>query len=312
MGKKNVAGTLNAISKKSEQFHQTYFQGLSFWQIARFSLRKALSEPLQTRSAAISFNVFLSIFPLIIVFSQLIALFPVKTVESTLYGLLRQGMPDSSYRFLMDIVKSITSLKTRTGGIVSVGFLMTLIFASNGINALISAFARKDFKLKRQTFIVRRFTAIYITLLLMLLMLVTISILIFGQLYINKFLSAIYMISSVTYLILSLFKWTIIFLLVLNIVSVIYYLAPPVKHSWSYFSGGSMLTTLLIIVASYVFSYYIQLVQSFNALYGSLGAIIVLMLWIYINCLLLLVGYELNVALALRTERLKAKEKKQT
>lgn len=233
--------------------------------------------------------------------SQLLAFLPIGTIETTIYELLRDSMPPSAYFLLMDIIDSITSVENNSSGIISLGSILALIFASNGVHSLITEFGKNEISttqvVKKQNYFQQRWIAMQITLLLVLILLLTVAVLIIGEIYLDRFLETIYVISQFSYYILALFKWLMVLLLVLNLVSSIYFWAPQVKHKWSYFSVGSMTATLLIILSSYLFTYYTVHFSSYNLLYGSIGALMIFMFWIYLNSLMLLIGFEMNIAI---------------
>ena len=121
----------------------------------------------------------------------------------------------------------------------------------------------------------------------------SITILIFGEFGLNK----IEMNNNGLYYVLSFLKWLVLGMLCYAIISFNYFLGPKRKQGWRFFSAGSMFATVLIILATVIFTYYVNNFGNYNKLYGSIGTLIVILMMIYINSLILLLGFDLNASI---------------
>ena len=92
-------------------------------------------------------------------------------------------------------------------------------------------------------------------------------------------------------------KWTVLLLLCFSAISLLYYFGPSKHEKVKFISAGSSLATMLIVITTLGFNYFINNFGQYNKIYGSIGTLIVILIWLYINMLVILVGYELNVSI---------------
>lgn len=274
-------------------------------EVGRFLYIESLRDSLQTRAASIAFNVFLSLFPLVIFFFELTSHLPIEAINTTLYDLLNELLPRSAYLFVTDTISEVIDFKKNPTTLPFV-LLLSLFFASNGVNSLMTAFRKRPTLIERQrSFLKQRALAFVLTILLSFVVIFTLISIIFGQIFINQGLDFIKLESGWSYRLILLFKWLVTFLLVLNFISIVYYFAPPpIKNKWSYFSPGSILATFLCIITSLLFSFYINNFGRYSLLYGYVGTVMVLLLWLYLNSFILIVGYELNLGIDVNKKKL--------
>ena len=273
------------------------FKSVSLFEVGKFVYFETLRDSIHIRAESIAFNVFLSFFPTIIFFFELTSLLPIQTLDSTLFDFLRDILPRSAYFFITDSIKQITELNPK-GNSVSLIFLLSIFFASNGVNSLMTAFRKRPNLIERQrNFLRQRGIAILLTILLAIVVIITLTIIITGQIYLNKSLLFFGIEKGLSYFIIQFLKWVMIFFLILNFISILYYFTPAVKDKWSYFSPGSIFATFLCIATSVLFSFYINNFGKYSLLYGYVGTIMVLMVWIYLNALIIIIGFEMNLGI---------------
>jgi len=274
------------------------FQGVPLWDVLRFVYLETQRDSIQVRAASVAFNTFLSLFPSIIVFFQVISFVPLGTLETTFFDLLEEVFPRSAYFFITDTIKEIIELNA-SGGQISIGFILAFYFASNGISSLLTTFQKRTALIKRRrSFIRQKMLAFMITFMLLLIIIVSIAGIIGGQIFINSLLDdTLHLRTGWIYWSVIVLKWVMTFGLIFNAVSIIYYFAPAIKNKWSYFSPGSLLATIMCITTTLVFNWYINTFGQYSLLYGSVGTAIVLMLWIYFNSMIVVIGFELNLGI---------------
>ncbi len=281
------------------------FKKVPLFEVGRFVYLETLRDSIHTRAASIAFNVFLSFFPTIIFFFELTSLMPIQTLDTTLFEFLNDILPRSAYYFITDSIKQITELNPMRNS-VSLIFLLSIFFASNGVNSLMTAFRKRPNLIERQrNFLRQRGIALLLTLLLAFVVIVTLTIIITGQIYLNKALLFFEIETGLSYFIIQFLKWVMIFFLILNFISIIYYFTPAVLDKWSYLSPGSILATVLCIATSVLFSFYINNFGKYSLLYGYVGTIMVLMIWIYLNALIIIIGFEMNLGIDIQTRNVK-------
>ncbi len=280
------------------------FKGVPFGEVLRFVFIEVKRDHIQTRAASIAFNAFLSVFPTIIFIFQLLSVIEIEGMSSALYEFLQTNIPEQAYPFVEETIQNI--LARQTGGKITLGFLLAIFFASNGMSSLMSAFRKEDDRLtpKKRNFITHRLTAIGLTLLLASVFLLTLAGIIAGGYSITQLANYLAINQGITYLFVLLLKTVLTFLLLLNSISLIYYFAPPVNDKWSYFSPGSIFTSITMILTSLLFSWYLNSFGQYNILYGSLGTIMITMIWMYINSMILLIGFEMNLGIQVNEQKL--------
>lgn len=274
------------------------FQGVPLWDVLRFVYLETQRDSIQVRAASVAFNTFLSLFPSIIVFFQLVSFVPLETLETTFFDLLEELFPRSAYFFITDTIKEVIELNAAKG-YISIGFILAFYFASNGISSLLTTFQKRTTLIeRRRSFVRQRLVAFMITFLLLIIIIVSIVGIIGGQIFINRLLDDwLNLKSGWIYWSVIVLKWGMTFGLIFNAVSIIYYFAPAIKNKWSYFSPGSLLATILCIITTLIFNWYINSFGQYSLLYGSIGTAIVLMLWIYFNAMIVVIGFELNLGI---------------
>ena len=262
-----------------------------------------------TRSNAIAFSFFLSIFPSLIAFFTLIPLFKVALIQFLPEGEnfdiylrteIQRIMPGVAGERLFSFVDDITN--NPRFGLLSFGFILAIYFASNGMLALMRGFEKSYTKtFKKRTSFKKRLVAILLTFQIGVLLIGAVILIILGEFLLgllNDFIS----LDLMTQFTIQILRWLAILFLFYTGISIIYRYGAATKRKFNMFSPGATLATLLCIISSVGFSAYVNEFNTYNELYGSIGTIIVLMLWIQINSLILLVGFELDASIAINRD----------
>lgn len=255
------------------------------------------------RSNAVAYNLILAIFPAIIFLFTLIPYFSLifpSVNQDTIMGFLATMMPRSMYETISETVLDIVS--NQRGGLLTFGFGAALYLATNGMTALIHAFNACYMTTESRSAWRVRLTATSLTLILALVLLLTVIMVIVGQIvldYLSENLRNFshLRIDDFSLLMFQLMRLGIVFIGFFLAISCIYYFGPSVHYNWNFFSLGSLLATLASMAVSYGFSAYVTSIGSYNKLYGSIGVLIALMVWIQLLSVVLLGGYEFNSTL---------------
>lgn len=269
--------------------------------IISFFIQEINRENITIRAGFVAFNFLLAIFPLIIFLFTLIPYIPLDNVTSTMFTYLREVLPVQTYKFVRSTIIDIVT-RQRTG-LLSLGFLLTIYFASNGMNAIIMAFNKRyDSTFHRRNFFQMRWVALKLTVVLVLFIIISTVAIIFGNLIINEVLDFFHSKNSFNFWVLTITKWFFIVLFYLFSTSAIYFYGPAMRKRFRFISAGSTIASILSIITSLGFAYYVNNFGQYNKLYGSLGTIIVFMIWSYLNALILIIGFELNAAIAIQRD----------
>jgi len=271
------------------------FEGMPLYDVASFFIKGIQKSSIIIRANSLSFTFLMSIFPAILFFFTLIAYIPIDNLHATIMETLKQAFPESAYLTIKNTIEDI--LKRQNTGLLSVGFLLTIYFATNGMIGLIKSFNQTSHTIESRSTFKLHLTAISLIFIVTIIIILSVSLLIFTSFAIKYFVSKGILTSELTIYLYSAGKWIIIFIMVLSMISFMYYLAPAKERYFKFISAGSTLATILALVFMFGFKYYIEHFSRYNKLYGSIGTLIVLMLWINLNALVLLIGYELNASI---------------
>ncbi len=287
------------ISKKIKPIG---FSGLSIYDVTKFFWKGLIEGAVTTRASSLAFNFFLAFFPSIIVFFTLIPYIPIDGLQEILMELLSTVLPPSTNEITFSTLDDI--INNPRGGLLSIGFILALYFSTNGINSLIEAFNASYHIRENRPLIQQRLLSLGLTLILSFMLIIAMGLIIFGKLTLS-YLTDFYIISNSAAELILLGKWFAILLMLFFGISILFHLGPCIKSKWKLFTAGSMLATFGIIITSIGFNYYINHFSQYNKVYGSIGTLMIILIWMYFNSIILLTGFELNASIS------NAKEKRQ-
>lgn len=279
-----------------------FFESVPLYYIIKFFILELVNGDLTHRASAIAFNLFIAIFPAIILLFTLIAYIPIENFSEQLLTFFEEIMPRNAFLTLSSTIEDIASNKR--GNLLSFGFILALYFASNGIHALMTSFNKANEIFENRTFIKQKLISISLTFVLVFIFLVSIGLIIGSEIFINYLHKLQNFDESWSVIGLIISNWIITLTLIFFAISILFYYGPATNVKWRFISPGAILATLLIIITSLGFSYYINHFGQYNKLYGSIGTLIVIMLWVYFNSIALLIGFELNASIYLNKKLL--------
>lgn len=271
------------------------FDGYPIFDIGVFFTNGLIKGNLGIRAAGVAFNIFLALFPLIIFFFTLIPYIPIENFQQELLEFISKILPDEAYSLFSGTIED-TIIKQR-GDLLSIGVIMMLFFSSNGIVTLINAFNATYHSLESRTFITRRLISIALVLILSILLTTAIILITASDLLLQALISVEFLKSTWVYFFISLLKWIIVIALFFFSTSFLYYLAPSRRNRFRFISPGATLATIIQIIATLGFSYYLKNFAQYNKLYGSIGTIMIVMLLLYLTAYAIIVGFELNASI---------------
>lgn len=288
------------------------FENVSLYKILRLFVKNLMDDEILERANGVAYNFLLAIFPAIIFLFTLIPyvseFFPDVNKESIMQFLGDQ-MPPSIFDAVSSTVLDIVS--NQRGGLLSFGFLFSIYLSTNGTMALMRAFNACYRTTENRTGFKTRMIATALTFNLAFVLFLAVILLVVGQLVIEYALShlgefAFLDLNEHTVFLLFLVRFVVIFIVFFLAISTLYYFGPAIHYNWRFFSIGSLLATLSILAVSYAFSYYVTNYGTYNKVYGSIGVLIAIMVWVQLVTIVLLVGYEINASIhhAIRKEAL--------
>ncbi|MEA3447924.1 MAG: YihY/virulence factor BrkB family protein [Bacteroidota bacterium] len=279
------------LKTKAKKFSLPGFDKYPIYDIGVFFIRGVQKGAINQRAASVAYNTFLSIFPAIIFLFTLIPYVPVENFQESLLNLLENFVPHNAYLAMEDTIIDI--ITNQRGSLLSITFVFALFVASNGVLALIRAFNSSYHGIKYRKWWMRRLVSILLVFIEFILITITIALLSINESLYDKFFEGA---KLLWYVFLGI-RIIIILALFFFSTSFIYYLAPARRGRFRFISPGATLATILMVIASYGFSFFVNNFGQFNKLYGSIGTIIVVLIWIYIMSFAVILGFELNASI---------------
>nr|WP_324288611.1 YihY/virulence factor BrkB family protein [Pedobacter sp. SL55] len=266
--------------------------------------REIGKETLVNKASSLAYNFMLAIFPGIIFLFTLIPYIPKRIgFQEGLMSLLALVLPTNAFDAFQDTINDIVN--NQNGSLLSIGFFLSLFFATNGVHNLMIAFNKSSLIVETRSLLKRRLVALILTIVLVLSMIVCITAMTLGIVSINYLKKEMNYDGNLTIYAIQLTQWALLGVLYFINVSILYRYGPAHAKKWKFFSAGSWLATILAFLTIWGFSFYINNFSAYNKLYGSIGTLMVVMIWLYLNSLILLIGFELNASVDLSKRSVK-------
>jgi membrane protein len=235
----------------------------------------------------------LGIFKVALFILNLIPFIPLENFQADFLEFVEEGVPPNTYDAIEAILKDI--METSHQGLLSSGFILSILLMTNGINAILGGFEMSAHITITRGFFRQYFISLAISLVLSMILLITVAAIVIAEVMIQKINIRGYVAD------VSVIEWSrygFILLMILITTSILYKFGAKETSSIAFISYGAVFTTILIVVSSYVFGIYVTKFAKYNELYGSIGTLLVLMFYIWINCMVLLLGFELNATIS--------------
>ncbi len=268
---------------------------VTWYDVAGKFIARVVNYDIDQRATSVAYGFTLALFPLILFLFTLIPYIPIPGLETLIMNFLHEFIPAGIYEFTEQTIRDIVSRPQ--AGVLSFGFVLALYGATNGMVSLMRSLNMLNGKDDSRSFFQTRGTAIMLMVFMALVLFLSIVLIIVGDAVMNFVTRLEILNSTITVLALNLLRYSISFASLAFGVAIIYRFAPDVKPKLRFINFGTILASLLILLSTYGFSFYLSNFSSYNKLYGSIGTIIALMLWLYLLALILIFGYEVNVSI---------------
>lgn len=299
--KSNLSSISQFVKRKSrwavgraKQISLPGFESIPIYDVVVFFVRGLQRGALTTRASSIAFHIALASLPLIIYFFTLIPYIPIPNFQEGVLSMAESILPSNVYGLLEHTLRDMF---TRRTALQLFGILIALYFATNAINVLIVAFNNTFHAIETRSWIERRAIAAFLVIIMFVLIATAFSLIIFSRAATNLLDSKEIIQKTFTLFLFRIGKWIVIIALIYSAFSFLYWLGPSRKMKWKFYSAGSSLASVLVIMTSLIFSSIINHFGQFNKFYGSIGTLMVILLWLYLNSIALLIGFELNASI---------------
>lgn len=270
------------------------FSPLPLYTVASFFFKEIGKDTLVNKSSSLAYSFMLAIFPGIIFLFTLIPFIPIKGFQDQLLSLIELVLPHNAYEAFESTLNDI--VKNQNTGLLSFGFLSAIFFATNGVKNLMKAFNKSSLIIETRGWIKQRLIALALTIFICLSIIACITAMALSEVLLKYIKDELHLKASLAVYAIQFTRWALLAGLYFITISILYRYGPSHAKKWKLFSAGSWLATILAFITIWGFSFYINHFGSYNKVYGSIGTLIVVMIWLYLNSFILLIGFELNAS----------------
>lgn len=270
-----------------------FLQGLSFYDLLELYFLGLFKGAFSYRAGAIAFSFFMALFPFTLFILNLIPYIPIEGFQEDFMGFIAESVPPTTFEAISGIITDI--LNNSYQGLLSTGFLLSIFLSANGINAILGGFEFSYHITVTRSFFKLYFISVILSVILSILLIITVASIVISEVFIQKLNLQDYFYDSITWIQISRFSFLV--LMILLTTSFLFKYGAKQTSSIAFISIGSVFTTILTILSSYMFGIYVEKFAKYNELYGSIGTLLILMFYIWINCMILLLGFELNATI---------------
>lgn len=271
------------------------FEGLTLYDVALFFFKGIKNGAITTRASSVAFNFFLALFPAIIFVFSLIPYIPIDNFAGVVLEIIADVFPQNAY----DTAKSTLSqiMNHQKGGVLTFAIILAIFFSTNGLAGIITSFNKTYHSIETRSALKQRAVSAVLVLVISMIFILSIILIVLGKSAFFYLLENQYLKSSMTMHLIRYFRWIAVVFMFLFGISILYYYAPAKKQRFRFISAGSILATFLVMIVSIIFKFWFNHFVKFNVLFGSIGSLMVILLWIYFIAIILLIGFELNASI---------------
>lgn len=271
------------------------FDGMPLYSVTVFFFNGLAKGFLNARASAISFSFVLAVFPFLIFLFTIIPFVPIQNFQSVLLEIIQGFLPQTTWESVQEtLVDVITRPRS---GLLILNLVLTLYFSTNGVNSLIEAFNNTAHTIESRTIVKQYLISIVLVMIISTLLILSIGLMTFGTWLLDLLFTGAVTNRLFYVVVMQVSRWFMVAALLLVAISFLYFLAPAKHGRYRFISAGSMLATILVIVTTLGFNFYVDNFARYNALYGSIGTLLIVLVWIYLNSISLLIGFELNASI---------------
>ena len=269
-------------------------QGMSLYDVLEMYIIGIVEGALTTRAGGIAFSFFMAVFPFMLFILTLIPYIPIEGFQDGLFSFIKEILPPQTFEAVNTVLGDI--INNQYGGLLSFGFLLSIFLMTNGVNAIFGGFEYSYHITDVRNVFKSYFVSLAVSLLMSFFLIVTITTLILYQVALSKIDEQGWFDTSD----LNLFyigKNAVFLVMIFTIVSLLFRYGTKQGKEVKFFSAGAILTTVVSLCTFYLFGIYVVKFAQYNQLYGSIGTLLILMLFVWLNAIILLLGFELNASL---------------
>jgi len=285
---------VNLLVKFFKSIKPKVLEGLSLYDLIELYIIGIVKGALSTRASAIAYSFFMALFPFLLFVIIVIPYVPIAGFDVEFLNFLQSFLPPTTTDFFYESIFE----NIKGGGLISSVFLVSILLMANGVNAVFSSFESSYHEQLTRNIFKQYIYALGVALILAFLLILTVAVLGFFNIYVvENIVEFAHVENDNSDILLMLSQYLFFIIMVYLATATLYYYGTKEGKKFKFFSVGALFTTLLIILTSYLFGVYIESFGQYNKLYGSIGALLILMFYLWLNANILLLGFELNVSL---------------
>ncbi len=282
------------VFKKAHGIVLPGLDGATLYEASKFLFTELRNAKLTERTAAVTYNFIMAMPPTFLFLFSLVPYLPLKNVQQTILLTVKLLTPNNKiYLGISGVLKDF--MNKQHSDVLSFGILLVLFFSSNGMVGLMKSFDKNQSLYKKRTALQRRWTAIKLTIMLILEGILSLSVLVLQNKSVNRWILKIYPHIAAVKVLSSIILVLVMFLTY----CLIYTYGPSLKHRLKFINAGAVFATIASLTATSVFYFLVNNFLNYNKVYGSIGTLTAFMVLVWLNTLIILLGYELNVSILL-------------
>ena len=274
-----------------------FLQGISLYELLHFYISGIIQGALSYRAAAVSWSFFMALFPFALFILNLIPYIPIEGFQKDFLEFVAQAVPPNTYGAIENIINDI--LHNSHSGLLSSGFILSVFLMTNGVNAVMSGFETSEHIIVKRAFFRQYFVALAISLLLSFILILTVAAIIVSEVVIQKTIIQDVLSSRISDRIslIQTSRYLFVLIMIVFIIAILFKFGIHQTRKRAFITIGTVFTTVLIVVTSYFFGIWVVKFSKYNELYGSIGTLLIVMFYLWINCMILLLGFELDASI---------------
>ncbi|PQB07116.1 ribonuclease BN [Polaribacter filamentus] len=285
---------LNLLVKFGKQIKIPGLEGMSLYDVLEMYGIGIIRGALTSRAGGIAFSFFMAIFPFMLFILTLIPYIPIEGFPEGLFSFIKDVLPPQTFEAVDSVLIDITN--NQYGGLLSFGFLGSILLMTNGINAIFGGFEYSYHVSDNRNVFKAYLISLAVSLLISLFLIITITLVILYQVALTKMNDKGWL-NTEDLNLLNYGKNILFLIMIFTTVSLLFRYGTKQVKQVKFFSAGAILTTILSLFTFYLFGIYVVKFAQYNQLYGSIGTLLILMLFVWLNAIILLLGFELNASL---------------
>jgi membrane protein len=275
-----------------------FLENISLYELSHFYISGILTGALSYRAAAVSWSFFMALFPFALFILNLIPFIPIDGFQKDFLQFVSEAVPPNTYGAIENIINDI--LHNSQSGLLSSGFILSVFLMTNGVNAIMSGFETSHHIVVKRAYFRQYFVALCLSLLLTFILIVAVSTIIIFEVIIQKTIIQDVLSEQISDKIslIQFGRYLFVLIMIIFVIATLFKFGIKQTRKRAFITVGTIFTTVLIIITSYFFGIWVVKFSKYNELYGSIGTLLIVMFYLWINCMILLLGFELDASIA--------------